>query len=269
VKEKINKRKLKKMIRSDFTKLSVEEIKRLIDRELSKGVDEIDTDYIDLCFKLMEMKSTSDEKENDIATQRKKFLNPQRACLVAGVLIIICLSVGVTDYAKSKDIKITDAIVKFFADYANIDYQNKEITEGESTSEPTVEIDSKLYQEIKDYGIDNIMIPLDLYDMEYEIRCEEDFTEKFVSVTFEQERIVLVIEEYTDEKWVQNPDIQGDFTASKKIEVNGRDVYLFELNGDESEKTSTSISYQIGLTQYFISCPYDIEKTENFIKNVN
>lgn len=59
MKNEISKKKLKKMIASDFTDLSTEEIKALIQKEVDKGPDKLDTDYIDLCFELLSIKSNS------------------------------------------------------------------------------------------------------------------------------------------------------------------------------------------------------------------
>ena len=56
MKRKLSKKKLKKMIDSDFTDLSKEEIKALIQKEVNKGPDKLDTDYIDLCFELLAVK---------------------------------------------------------------------------------------------------------------------------------------------------------------------------------------------------------------------
>ncbi|MFR3418943.1 MAG: hypothetical protein ACLTSM_02645 [Eubacterium sp.] len=53
MKRKLSKKKLKKMIDSDFTDLSTEEIKALIQKEVDKGPDKLDTDYIDYRFELL------------------------------------------------------------------------------------------------------------------------------------------------------------------------------------------------------------------------
>ena len=45
------------MIDSDLTDLSTEEIKALIQKEVNKGPDKLDTDYIDLCFELAMLKA--------------------------------------------------------------------------------------------------------------------------------------------------------------------------------------------------------------------
>ena len=53
LKNKFSKQDLKKMIFSNTSNLSKEEIKSLIDKELSKNPENVDTDYIDMCFELM------------------------------------------------------------------------------------------------------------------------------------------------------------------------------------------------------------------------
>ena len=50
------------MIDSDFTDLSTEKIKALIQKEVDKGPDKLDTDYIDLCFELLAVKGNAKSK---------------------------------------------------------------------------------------------------------------------------------------------------------------------------------------------------------------
>lgn len=53
------------MIFSNKSDLSKEEIKALIDKELSKNPEDVDTDYIDLCFELM---SICEKSENNVVS---------------------------------------------------------------------------------------------------------------------------------------------------------------------------------------------------------
>ena len=82
MKKKLSKKKLKKMIDSDFTDLSTEEIKALIQKEVDKGPDKLDTDYIDLCFELLAVKSNAKSK-------RVKFKKPAKLIIIAAELTVI------------------------------------------------------------------------------------------------------------------------------------------------------------------------------------
>ena len=247
------------MIESDFTDLSNNDIKTLIDKELSKDADEIDTDYVDLCFQLMSIKNSRQSSQ-----QNHKRIKLSKVLLIAAAVAIL-LSIGITAYAKATDVKISDMFVQLFSDHATINYREKpkaELTEDEIAA-------SELYQTLVGYGIENIMLPEQLYSMPFEINYENiDFAQVYLGIAFEDKTFDATVCMYKDENYIGNPNINGEFTASKKLTVNGVDVYLFERNGDNPKKVNTSISYMVGLTQYSIYCQYDIEKAEELVNQM-
>ena len=87
MKNKLSKKKLQKMIASDFTDLTVEEIKALIQNEVEKGADKLDTDYIDLCFELLSIK-----KDTATDAKRIRFSKPVKVILVAAVIVTVLVS---------------------------------------------------------------------------------------------------------------------------------------------------------------------------------
>ena len=98
-------------------------------------------------------------------------------------------------------------------------------------------------------------------------QSSNDFASKYVTFN-SSETIVVSIEEFSDKKWISNPDVMGDFSESKKINIKGIDIYLFERNGGK-RNVSTSISYQTDLTQYDISIDYcSIEQAEEFVSEL-
>ena len=71
------------MIVSDFTDLSTDEIKALIQQEVDKGPDKLDTDYIDLCFELLSIKNKNSNKK------RIKFTKPTKVLLAAALFVVV------------------------------------------------------------------------------------------------------------------------------------------------------------------------------------
>ena len=260
MKDNYNKKELMQMIESDFSNLSKEDIKKLIDKELSKETDKVDTDYIDLCFKLMSM-----NESNDSIKHKGNKVKISKIILIAAAIAILFSSIGLTAYAKANNMKITDVFVQLFSDHATIDYKEKHKTE--LTEEQIV--DSELYKTLLNYGIENIMLPQELYNMPFTVDYEnDDFTETYIGIAFEDKTVDATVRMYKDEKYVGNPDVMGDFTASKKIIINGVDVYLFERNSNNPKEVNTSISYMIGLTEYFIDYQGDIENAEQLINQM-
>lgn len=250
----------------DYNKNTIE---KMMEKELEKEPEDIDMEFVDACMLYL---TTSTEQEtpngkDKVVTKRKRIKFSR--ILIAAVIVVLCLSIGFTAYAKVNFTSISDTFVQMFSDHATIDYSDKNTTNDETT---TVYNESNLYKELQQGGIENIVLPRELYSATYEdIEWTNDFTENSANFIAEidNEKFGVTIETFSEAKWIQNPDIMGEFTASKKVEVNGVDVYLFERNGSNSKKVVTFISYQVGLTQYFIDCHYTIEQTEQFITNMN
>lgn len=247
----------------DYDKKTIEQ---MLEKELEKEPEDINMEFVDACILYLtgSTKQETPVKKDKVVANRKRIKLSR--ILIAAVIVVLCLSVGLTAYAKVNFMSISDIFVQMFSDHATINYSDK------NTAEETTSIqESNLYNELKNGGIENIVLPEELYSAKYkDIEWTNDFTSYYANIDFLDSKITMSIETFTDEKWITNPDIQGKFTASKKVNVNGIDVYLFEQNGNKSKKVSTSISYQVGLTQYFIYyCPYNIEQAEQFITNMN
>lgn len=63
MKRKYKENDLKEKFFSEIDELSKEEIKKLIDKELEKNPEDVDTDYIDTCFELMALCEENDEEK--------------------------------------------------------------------------------------------------------------------------------------------------------------------------------------------------------------
>lgn len=252
----------------DYNKKTIEQ---MMEKELEKEPEDINMEFVDACMNYLTRYSeiTAPEKDKVINSKTNHKRIKFSRLLIAAIIIVVSASIGVTAYAKVNNMTVSDVLVGIFSDHATIDYSNKDTT----TQDTTIPYNStKLYKELQEGGIENIALPTKLYYAKYKkLNWANDFTESNVYFTAEidSKTVSVDIETFTNEKWIQNPDIQGQFTASKKIEINGIDIYLFERDGDNPKKVNTSISYQIGLTQYFIDCHYTIGEAEQFIKNMN
>lgn len=252
----------------DYNKNTIEQ---MMEKELEKEPEDINMEFVDACMNYLTGYSENKAPEKDKVINNKtrhKRIKFSRL-LIAAIIIVVSVSIGITSYAKANDIKITDVFVEIFYEHATIDYSNKENT----TQDAAIPYNStKLYKELQEGGIEDIALPTDLYSAKYENLnwYNNDISNSVGFVAkVENENVSIYIETFSNENLIANIDIQGQFTASKKIEVNGMDVYLFERNGDDPKKVLTTISYQTGLTQYGIDCHYSIDEAEQFIKNMN
>lgn len=92
VNKKLNQIELFETMNSKLTELSKKQIRALILKELKKNADDIDMNYIDLCYELLEIKNNSSTEENNkVGNQTKHF-----QILIASVIIIIIVLTTIT-----------------------------------------------------------------------------------------------------------------------------------------------------------------------------
>lgn len=257
MKNKLSKRKLKKMISSDFTDLSTEEIKALIQKEIDKRSDELDTDYIDLCFKLLSIKN------NDTNKRKIKFTKPAKVLFAAAALTVVFISA--TTVSAQFNLNIPQKIVQLINGNAEIDYN---LENADATADEYALLDTDLAKKLADYGIAPVTIPEEIVNenctiTKIEMVMNEDVM-KIANIDFEYNTIIgnLYIQQT-----LQNTESTGvntvmDIQSGKMIKLNGMDVLIFE------QKNSCSIRYKDNFTIYDISLYCDLETAIQFAQSI-
>lgn len=243
---------------------SKEEIEQLMEEELLKEPEDINMEFVDACMSYLTGGDyKTPEKVKVLPKENKKRVKPKKL-FIAAVAAVLSITASITAFAAAG--YIDAPFVNLFTDHAAIDYSEKDseeetaVTEREST---------ELYNELARGGIADVFLPSQLYDMEHEAPVwQNNDTVKSVVVNYSDD-MYLMIQSFTDEKWVINPDIMGDNMDCETVNVNGVDVYLLEEKGTFSWQTKTTISYEIGLTQYSITCKMTMSEAKDFIKNMN
>ena len=85
---KFGKNELYEMINSGLIKLTEEEILDLITEELNKENTEVDMDYVDLCYDLLEIKRNN-EINNTVLAVREKTKRPIKVLLIAALFVFV------------------------------------------------------------------------------------------------------------------------------------------------------------------------------------
>lgn len=257
MKRKLSKKKLKKMIASDFTDLSTEEIKALIQKEVDKEPDEIDTDYIDLCFELLSIKN-SKQKANKV-----KFIKPTKVLLAAAVLMVVFIST-ITVSAQF-NLNIPQKIAQLINGNAEIDYN---LENADTTADGYALLDTDLAKEIANYGITPITFPEEMIKENCKITQIEDVspdeTWKVISIDFNynNQRGWLRIEKMSEELESTGVWSVNDIESGQIIKANGMDVLVFE------QENSCAIIYKDNLTTYDISLYCDLETAIKFAESI-
>ena len=257
MKNEISKKKLKKMIASDFTDLSTEEIKSLIQKEVDKGPDEIDTDYIDLCFELLSIKNNSTNKRKIKLTKSAKVL------LAAAVLMVVFIST--ITVSAQLNLNIPQKMAQLINGNAEIDYN---LENADTTADGYVLLDTELAKQIADYGITPVTFPEKMIKENSKItKIKLDMNEdvlKIVDIDFEYngQKGSLYIQQISENTGSTGVNTVLDIKSGRMINVNGMDVLVFE------QENSCSIRYKDNFTTYDIHLDCNLETAIKFAESI-
>ncbi len=246
-------------------KLSVQDLERIIDEELEKPDDEMDTYLIEACIdSINEIKL---RKEKDIAEAPKKnekHINNHRVftkaiTIFASVFIVLFLSISA--YAAVNQTTIPGAIIEIYQKYIVVHFEkNDDVAQNYEL------LETELAERLKDNGIYPILLPEALFDKEAQIiKIDYDITSAVSSANIDfvygDEKGILEIHSYESLEFF----VESEYPNAENVttvEVSGIKVYVFEQN-----KKSTII-FKDGLTEYSIVSSMGIEQAIEFAKTI-
>lgn len=252
---------LEKFLNDNSWEFNKKTIEQMLEKELQKEPESINLDFVDSCMNYLTGYSGEKAPEQKGKVIKSKHIKRIRfsKILIAAVIVILSVSVGMTAYAKVNDLQIADIFVSIFENKAVIKYSDKELIEQYSNNLNG----NMLYNDLEAKGIENIMLPFDLYSTDYEfISNNTTDTERTFEIAFENNTKLKIID-YSKENNIQDLEIEGTFISSKKININKIDIYLFECQ--VANNSETLVSYQIDKTQYLIVIKEDILTAEQFV----
>ena len=259
MKNKFSKKNLKKMIKSNFTDLSSNDIKTLIDNEVSKGAEHIDTDYIDLCFELLEIRN------NNNNASECRMVKTTKAILVAAIVVIFIVST-ITASAYIFDFNIPEVIAKLFNNNAIVDMN---LDNADTTADGYTLLDYDFAKSLAQNGIKPITIPEDLLNgssqinkIEYPDTDKQISTAVFVDFEYNGFKGELRITQANQEVSWSGYETKQDIVSGQILKVNGMDILIFE------RAESCTIRYKDGLTDYDIYLEGDIDSAVNFAQSI-
>lgn len=260
----MNKKELLEMINSKLIDLSKSEIKALINKELEKDAEEIDMDYIDLCYELLAMKKTSNpEKTTKLANHKKIKLF---RILIAAVIITILVLTTVTVSAYVFDFNIPNYIAQLIEGNAQIDTN---LENADTTADSYMLTNTDLAQKLAEYGVSPITFPEEMINEDCSIISIENMTtdesvQKDIFVRFEyfgNAGSLSVSQSNADFEWVGKETVM-EVNSAEIININGMDILIFEQDGN------CSIIYKDHLTKYNISIECDMDTALSFAKSI-
>ena len=163
----MNDNDFKAFINDESWELNKKTIEAMMEKELEKDVQEINVDFVDACMNYLagySIVNTPQGKGKVINKNKKKRIKFSRI-IIAAILVVCSISIGMTVYAKANDMRISDIFVDIFDNKAVIKYSDKDLLQKYSNNLNG----NKLYDALEAEGIENIMLPFDLYYTPYKI----------------------------------------------------------------------------------------------------
>lgn len=260
---KFSKNELLEMINSKLTKLTEEEILELIAEELKKDNAQVDMDYIDVCYDLLEI-IRNNEMNNTALVVKTKSKKPIKVLLIAAVFVVIIVSTFVVS-AQVFNFNIPQKIAELINGNAEIDYN---LENADTTADGYALLNTDLAKKLADYGISPVTFPEEMIKenckiTEIEMVMNEDVL-KIVDIDFEYNTIIgnLYIQQTSQNTESAGVNTVMDVKSGQMIKVNGMDVLIFE------QKDSCSIRYKDNVTIYDISLDCDLETAIQFAESI-
>lgn len=256
----MDKKTLLEILNSDSMEFTLAEIQEIVDEELAKNPEEMDTELIDLCANVIG-EACADENAAD-APKKKKIIKLNRTLLIAAILILL---VGVTIPVSARFTfnDVSDKIVEFYSDCFKVNLRN-----GQTEAEHYSDKDNGLLKELKDKGVDNVILPSALLEQNYENEVSVLENDNCISATIKFEdkdskiNCIVAVDQYYDEDDVYDfmigqTNLPTKYENMKQLSINGLDVIVCE------KSDATYIKYVDEAKEYSIAlldCSF--EKTE-------
>ena len=258
MKNKFSKQDLKKMIFSNTSNLSKEEIKTLIDKELTKNPEVVDTDYIDLCFELM---SICEKSENNVVSIKPRFI--KKPIMVAAVIMVLCISLI---SVSAIYFNIPEKIAKLVNGNAELHYP---MENADTTADGYALLETDLAQELESFGITPVTFPEALVGKNCIITKIENTTidenislDADIYFSYNEFEGNVTITQFKPYDTMTGIGSVNDIKAGDLLNINGMDILVFE------QEENCTIKYKDGLTEYNIYLYCDFETTKEFAKTI-
>lgn len=252
---------LLKALKTNSMTFTVKEIQEMMDEELNKSPEEMDTELVDLCADILnDIYSTNEEKATEAnknvqdETETKKTsrkIKFSKVLLIAAVFIIIT-SIAIPVSARYVHNEASDKIVQFFSDHFKIDLRSGNKNAINHSNE---NID--LIKSLNDAGFESIILPSNLLENNYskdDISISKDESFLTAEIDFKIDNnisgFISIIKHRNTltEFAIGQGDIGEQYDSVKQIMLNGMDILIF--SDDERsyiQYVDNNIEYSISL----------------------
>ena len=242
-------------LRAPSMKFTARELREMLDDELNKAPEEMDTELVDLCAGLLRREISGTERGR-LKTKRRK--TAKKIALIAAILFVL-FGLGIPVYARYVHNNASDRIVRFVDNHFRFDLRG-----GLQNYDNTVGSMADCAAVLEEMGIDSAVLPKALLSDMYTMKKVEDEYEdlyRTVCIEFGDERSevngyisIMFFENAEAQKSLQQGQIGKSYIHAEQLTIHGMDVLVF------GSDTDTILDYANGNANYFIcleNCDFD------------
>jgi hypothetical protein len=261
VNNKFSKKELLNEIESGLEDLTSDQIKELIKKETEKNSDDINMEYIDLCFKLLETKQNVSISTNNKKTKVKK---PIKVLLIAATFIVVLVST--ITVSAQLNLNIPQKIAQLINGNAEVE-SNLEIAN--TKVENYAFLDSDLAMKLAEHGISPVTFPKEMItencsitNIKYSSDENAVSTDAVVNFEYKNTNGKMTVRQFNYDYKFSGSWSELNVISGQTIVSNGMDVLIFE------RVNSCSIIYRDNLTEYNIYLESNIETAIKFAESI-
>lgn len=214
----MNKKILKEILKTESVSFSYEEIQQILDEELEKSADEMDTQLIDLCIDVLSREKAPEQKEE----KKYKKISPKKLLLVAAVICILAI-LAIPVSAELPTIQSQGGIIKVLDNYISINLIGGK--------------EYNLSKEMQDYGIPDNLLPSRFFESDCVITDVQPSGDNSYGFEFELTNSgadgYISISKHKEECAFENnyADIYAEAEQLKQLTVNGLEIFVYLVDG--------------------------------------
>ena len=246
--------------------LSKQEIEKILENELAKPEDEIDSEIIDMCIELLaeidhiKLPDDTDIPPSPPIVHPVKTKKRWKAVLLVSAILVVSISATLFVSAQVFHFDIVHYVMELFTDHVSVDY-------GETSQEAEryLPADTDLRKELADNGISSVLLP-DEFLNGAQIKVEYQTTDLSKTADIyavkDSESIDMTIIHYITNDLIGEIEHRGDIVDSREVIVDGIAILVMDFGERQT------IAFVDGNTQYLIDTTSNMDKAVQLAESI-
>ena len=247
---------LLEILKTEPFSFTLREIEEIMDEELSKSPEDMDTELIDICVDIIDREFSKENTASKPKKAKAKKFKARRILLIAAILIIL-LALSISVSAKFLNIDASEKVVQFVNNHFIVNLSNDN-TDADNYYDNSLELINVLNEK----GFENVILPVALISEDYSVKINilsleniEKTTIDFNGDSMDFSCTINITKHISDDDsfTIGQSSVSNLYNQVKHISVNGIDILVF------SDEINSYIYYVDKNIEYdiYINCDFD------------